>query len=87
MIYRTGIETPSAAARSAGQAPDYLTTNEHPLQGSGTHGATMQRQIGPEALVAQLQTVIHDVLRQVLPPGPLCLVDYPNHSNVGDSAI
>jgi exopolysaccharide biosynthesis predicted pyruvyltransferase EpsI len=85
MISGSGIETPSAAAQSTVQATGALPTNGNPLRRASAQEPATQRKIGAEALAAHLQGVIHGVLRQVLPAGPLCLVDYPNHSNVGDS--
>lgn len=41
-----------------------------------------------EAILARLRTVMLDVLRPLVHAGePVALLDYPNHSNVGDSAI
>jgi pyruvyl transferase EpsO len=38
-------------------------------------------------LIAKLNGDIESTLAKLIPAGPLALVDYPNHSNVGDSAI
>lgn len=38
-------------------------------------------------LVASLRANLSMTLATAIPPGPLALVDFPNHSNVGDSAI
>jgi len=43
--------------------------------------------IGAEALIARLQKAIDATLSQMLTGEPAALVDYPNHPNVGDSAI
>src|SRR3546814_18201876 len=47
----------------------------------------MQGRTGAGPLIGQLQKVIKDTLSAIIPTGPLALVDYPDHSNVGDSAI
>ena len=47
----------------------------------------MQEQVGAGPLIHRLQKSIKDTLSQVVPAGPLALVDYPGHANVGDSAI
>ncbi len=39
------------------------------------------------AIVAGLAARFERALDSVLPPGPVALVDFPDHSNVGDSAI
>jgi exopolysaccharide biosynthesis predicted pyruvyltransferase EpsI len=45
--------------------------------------------VGQDAgqLLQNLQTVAKDALLAILPTGPVALVDFPAHSNVGDSAI
>jgi pyruvyl transferase EpsO len=44
--------------------------------------------VGAEALIARLQKAIDATLsHHLLSGGPVALVDYPDHSNVGDSAI
>ena len=43
--------------------------------------------LSADELVAQLQARVGDELAQAIPAGPLALVDFPDHSNVGDSAI
>lgn len=87
MISEAGIETPGVTARPTGQASTALSPHGHPLVGTSTRETATRLPIRAEAHIARLQEIIHGVLRHVLPPGPLCLVDYPNHSNVGDSAI
>jgi exopolysaccharide biosynthesis predicted pyruvyltransferase EpsI len=47
----------------------------------------MQYKTGAEGLITRLQEATKRVLGQVIPDGPVALVDYPGHSNVGDSAI
>lgn len=47
----------------------------------------MQDRIEAGPLIDRLQQTIKDTLSAVIPAGPLTLVDYPNHANVGDSAI
>ena len=43
---------------------------------------------GRDNIVAHLSKKVDEVLRPLLPPGtPCALLDFPNHSNVGDSAI
>ncbi len=43
---------------------------------------------GRDGIVAHLSEKIEETLRPLLPPGtPCALLDFPNHSNVGDSAI
>src|SRR3546814_7617772 len=45
---------------------------------------------GPEtsrACVARLQARLDESLAPLLGDGPVALVDYPDHANVGDSAI
>jgi exopolysaccharide biosynthesis predicted pyruvyltransferase EpsI len=43
--------------------------------------------VAADTLVAALKTDIAACFAAVVPPGPVALVDFPNHSNVGDSAI
>ena len=50
-------------------------------------GMTVEAEIGADALIARLQMTIDATLSQLLPGPPVALVSYPNHSNVGDSAI
>lgn len=38
-------------------------------------------------IIDRLKQAIETTLSAVIPPGPLALVDFPNHPNVGDSAI
>lgn len=83
MISQAGIATPDADAQLTGQASS-APPKEYPQLATSAAG---RRQVGAGALIHHLQRVIHGVLRPLLPPGPLCLVDYPNHANVGDSAI
>lgn len=40
-----------------------------------------------DELIARLRAGVADALAAAIPPGPVSLVDYPAHSNVGDSAI
>lgn len=47
----------------------------------------MEYKLMSEPLIARLQGTINSVLRTVIPDGPVAMVDYPNFSNVGDSAI
>lgn len=47
----------------------------------------MQDQVGAGPLIDRLQKSIKNTLSRVVPAGPLALVDYPDHANVGDSAI
>jgi pyruvyl transferase EpsO len=42
----------------------------------------------PDApLIDTLSAKVHDFVRQHVPQGPVALIDYPQHENVGDSAI
>lgn len=47
----------------------------------------IEAEIGAEALITRLQKTIDAILSQMLTGEPVALVDYPNHPNVGDSAI
>jgi exopolysaccharide biosynthesis predicted pyruvyltransferase EpsI len=47
----------------------------------------MQDRIEAGPLIDRLQQTIKETLSAVIPAGPVTLVDYPNHANVGDSAI
>jgi pyruvyl transferase EpsO len=47
----------------------------------------MEHRTGAAPLIARLQNSIKETLATVIPAGPLALVDYPDYSNVGDSAI
>lgn len=40
-----------------------------------------------DALIGSLRARLSSVLADAIPPGPLALVDFPDHPNVGDSAI
>lgn len=40
-----------------------------------------------DPLIAELAGKVLSALAQVVPPGPYALLDFPDHSNVGDSAI
>ena len=40
-----------------------------------------------DPLIAELAGKVSFALAQVVPPGPYALLDFPDHSNVGDSAI
>lgn len=40
-----------------------------------------------DELITSLGTELSTVFAEVIPPGPVALVDFPDHSNVGDSAI
>lgn len=43
--------------------------------------------LAADQLVAQLAAQVDEVFTAVVPAGPLALVDFPDYSNVGDSAI
>lgn len=43
--------------------------------------------VAADALVARLAAQVDEAFTAVIPEGPLALVDFPDHSNVGDSAI
>src|SRR5271154_3403330 len=40
-----------------------------------------------QTAITRLQRKIDAVLRPLIPDGPLALIDFPDHPNVGDSAI
>lgn len=52
-----------------------------------TEGTSMLRKVEALELIYGLQQTIKDALSNVVSPGPVALVDYPDFSNVGDSAI
>ena len=48
----------------------------------------MNQPAGPDALIARLRDHVLEQLQRVIAPGStVALVDYPNHANVGDTAI
>ncbi len=47
----------------------------------------MEKQVSASEVVARLQARIKSTLADVIPQGPVALLDFPDHSNVGDSAI
>lgn len=47
----------------------------------------IEERISADQLVGDLQANVGDMFAKVIPPGPVALVDFPDHSNVGDSAI
>jgi len=47
----------------------------------------IEERLSVDDLTAQLQARVGDEFAQAIPAGPLALVDFPDHSNVGDSAI
>lgn len=47
----------------------------------------VEDRLSADALIADLQALIGDTFARAIPPGPVALVDFPDHSNVGDSAI
>lgn len=47
----------------------------------------VQDRITADALVAELREGVAHSFATAIPPGPVALVDFPDHSNVGDSAI
>jgi pyruvyl transferase EpsO len=47
----------------------------------------MEYKVVAEPLIARLQGTIDEILGTVIPAGPVAMVDYPDFSNVGDSAI
>lgn len=49
------------------------------------HGDAIQ--LTASELVARLREAVRVSFAATIPQGPVCLVDYPDHSNVGDSAI
>ena len=44
-------------------------------------------QLTASELVARLRDAVRATFAATIPQGPVCLVDFPDHSNVGDSAI
>lgn len=47
----------------------------------------IENQMTADELVAELRERVSNMFAAAIPPGPLALVDFPDHSNVGDSAI
>lgn len=47
----------------------------------------MEHRIGAVPLIARIQAEIREKLAAAIPAGPVAMVDYPDFSNVGDSAI
>lgn len=47
----------------------------------------MEHRIGAAPVIARIQAAIRQTLAAVIPAGPVAMVDYPDFSNVGDSAI
>ncbi|MCI4592660.1 polysaccharide pyruvyl transferase family protein [Sphingobium sp. BYY-5] len=48
---------------------------------------TMEDSLTAQQLVRSLSTQINQRFEECIAPGPVALVDFPDHSNVGDSAI
>jgi pyruvyl transferase EpsO len=46
-----------------------------------------ERRLTADILVAELREAVTSAFAAAIPQGPVSLVDYPDHSNVGDSAI
>lgn len=47
----------------------------------------IEDRLSAEDIATQLQARVGDELARAIPAGPLALIDFPDHSNVGDSAI
>lgn len=47
----------------------------------------IEERISANQLVGELQAKVGDLFARTIPSGPVALVDFPDHSNVGDSAI
>jgi exopolysaccharide biosynthesis predicted pyruvyltransferase EpsI len=49
--------------------------------------AMLEKGLTADALAGALRAGLGDAFAAAIPPGPVALVDFPDHSNVGDSAI